>query len=77
MDSHFFEKEYKSDEITPMNLLLKRIQERYEFHSRVSKISYDEPYHLGACLTLLELQGYIFKTLLPMEQEILNSKNNI
>lgn len=75
MDSHFFVKDFESDEVTPMILLLKRIEERYEFHSRVSKISYDEPYHLGACLTLLELQSYIFKKLLPMEQELLKSKN--
>lgn len=75
MDSHFFVKDFESDEVTPMILLLKRIEERYEFHSRVSKISYDEPYHLGACITLLELQSYIFKKLLPMEQELLKSKN--
>jgi hypothetical protein len=74
MDSHFFDKEFESEDITPMTLLLKRIQERYEFHSKVSKISYDEPYHLGACLTLLELQAYIFRKLLPMEQELLKSK---
>jgi hypothetical protein len=77
MDSHFVDMEFESDEITPMNLLLKKIQERYEFHNRVSKIGYDEPFHLGACLTLLELQGYIYKKLLPMEQEMLNSKNNL
>jgi hypothetical protein len=75
MDSHFFVKDFESDEVTPMILLLKRIEERYEFHSKVSKIGYDEPYHLGACLTLLELQAYIFKKLLPMEQELLKSKN--
>lgn len=75
MDSHFFFKDFESDEVTPMILLLKKIEERYEFHNRVTKISYDEPYHLGACITLLELQSYIFKKLLPMEQELLKSKN--
>lgn len=75
MDSHFFVKDFESDEDTPLTLLLKQIEKRYEFHSRVSKISYDEPYHLGACITLLELQSFIFKNLLPMEQELLKSKN--